>query len=481
MNFINGAWVEPTGERTMPNVNPADTSDVIGEVRLSSREDVRRAVEAAEAAFKSWRRVPAPERARIVARAQQTFSDNADEIARALTREEGKILAEAKGEVLKSINVLEFMAGEGYRMGGVTRPSVLPNNFCYTIRQPIGVVGLITPWNFPVCIPAWKIAPALIAGNTVVFKPSEVTPVTAELVVRAFVDAGLPAGVLNMVHGDAEAGDEIVRHPKIHAISFTGSNEVGRKIYETGASLLKKVQCEMGGKNPIVVLEDADVELAAAGAAKGAFASTGQRCTATSRAVVMEEVADRFVELVAGHAKKIVPGAGMGPSVDENQFNKVMEYMEIGRQEGATVVVGGGRWTGEGVDNGHFPAPTVFDHVTPAMRIAREEIFGPVLSVIRVKSFEEAVEVANDVDYGLTSSLYTSDPNRWFRFVEEIETGITHLNSPTPGGESQLPFGGIKATGVGAREMGDAGVEFFTEEKVVYTDFTGIKREGDLY
>ncbi|RME75135.1 MAG: aldehyde dehydrogenase family protein [Planctomycetota bacterium] len=486
-NWIDGEWVEPSGERTLPNVNPADTRDVLGTLRLSSREDVRRAVAGAKRAFPAWRRTPAPERARVVARAQKILEAQADELARLLTREEGKVLAEARGEVAKTINVLEFMAGEGYRMGGITRPSVLPSNFCYTVRQPLGVVGLITPWNFPVCIPAWKIAPALIAGNTIVFKPSELTPATAEVVVRAFIEAGCPAGVLQLVHGDAEAGDEIVRHPEIPAISFTGSNEVGRSIYETAAGMLKKVQCEMGGKNPIVVLEDADLELAAAGAAKGAFGSTGQRCTATSRAIVHEAVADRFVELVAEHARRIVPGNGlqegvtMGPSVDREQFDKVLSYIEIGKQEGATLVLGGSRAEGEGLEHGYFPAPTIFDHVRPGMRIAREEIFGPVLSVIRVRDLDEAIEIANDVEYGLTSSLYTRDPNRWFRFVDEIETGITHLNSPTPGGESQMPFGGVKATGVGAREMGDTAIDFFTELKAVYVDYTGAKRESNVY
>lgn len=487
-NYIDGEWVVPSGDKTVPNVNPANTNDIIGHVQFSTNDDLERAVAAAIKAQKTWRKVPAPQRARIVSKARAILETQVEPLATALTREEGKILREARGEVRKALNIMEFMAGEGLRFGGVTRASELENTFAYTIRQPIGVVGLITPWNFPVAIPIWKLAPALIAGNACIFKPATNTPKTAAMVVQAFHDAGLPAGVLNLIFGSGRViGDAIVKHPKIPALSFTGSTEVGTRLYTDGAALLKKVQCEMGGKNPIVVLEDADIDLAAAGCAQGAFGSTGQRCTATSRAIVMRSVADAFVAKVKEHAEALVVGdgldeaTGMGPSVDQGQFDTVLEYLKIGKDEGATLVTGGERLSGGAHDNGFYAQPTIFDHVAPTMRIAREEVFGPVLSVLRVDSFDEALDVANDVDFGLTSSLYTNDPNLWFRFVDEIETGITHLNSPTMGGEAQLPFGGIKATGVGAREMSEAGIHFFSEEKTVYADYTGRKRESNIY
>ncbi len=487
-NFIGGEWIESSGARAVPNLNPADTADEIGRVRLSMREETRAAIEAARAAFPRWRAVPAPERARIIGRARAILESRKEEVARTLTREEGKILREARGEVAKTLNVLEYYAGEGLRLAGETLPSELPNTHCYTIRQPIGVVAAITPWNFPICIPAWKIAPALVGGNTVVFKPATLTPATATLLVRAFEEAGLPAGALNMVIGSGgEVGDEIVENRHVRAVSFTGSNDVGARLYERAARSLKKVQCEMGGKNPVVVLEDADLALAAEGTAQGAFGSTGQRCTATSRAIVLESVADRFVEMVADKARRIVVGNGldesvqMGPSVDRAQFQTVLRYIDIAREEGAELVCGGHALADGPLARGYFVAPTIFDHVRPSMRIAREEVFGPVLAVIRVKSFEEALEAANDADYGLTSSIYTSDVSRWYRFVEAIETGIVHLNSPTMGGEPQLPFGGVKATGVGLREMGKAGIDFFTEVKAVYADYTGRRRETNIY
>jgi aldehyde dehydrogenase (NAD+) len=487
-NFVGGEWVDGRGARTAKNVNPADRDDVLGEARLASREDARAAIEAARGALARWRATPAPERGRVLARARAILEAEKEEIARTLTREEGKILREARGEVQKTLNVLEYYAGEGLRIAGETLPSELPNTFCYTIRQPIGVVGLITPWNFPICIPAWKIAPALVAGNTIVFKPATLTPATATALVAAFQKAGLPAGVLNMVIGSGgDVGDEIVANPIVRAVSFTGSNDVGAALYRQAAGTLKKVQCEMGGKNPIVVLEDADLALAAESTAQGAFGSTGQRCTATSRAIVIEDVADRFVALLAEKARKIVVGNGleagvdMGPSVDASQHRTVLDAIDMAKREGAALVCGGDALTHGALGRGFFTAPTIFDGVRPGMRLAREEVFGPVLAVIRVKSFEEALAAANDVDYGLTSSIYTNDVSKWHRFVDAIETGITHLNSPTMGGEPQLPFGGMKATGVGAREMGKAGIEFFTEQKAVYADYTGRKRETNIY
>jgi alpha-ketoglutaric semialdehyde dehydrogenase len=487
-NFINGQWRESTAEQTAPNVNPADTDDVIGTVRLASREDARAAVEAAAEAFRGWRATPAPQRGRIIARAARLLEDNKENIAAILTREEGKTLAEARGELQRSINVTDFCAGESRRMNGETIQSELPANFAYTVREPHGVVACITPWNFPVAIPIWKIAPALVAGNTVVFKPATNTPETAVRITEIFAEAGLPKGVLNLILGSgSEAGDEIVNHRAVRAISFTGSTGVGLQLYQQAAKRGIPMQCEMGGKNPVVILEDADMALAVESTAQGAFGSTGQRCTATSRAVVVEEVADEFICRIVERALKLRLGDGMspetevGPLVDANQFKNVLRYMDIGKEDGATLVCGGEVAQGPGLRKGYFIQPTVFDRVTPDMRIAREEIFGPVLSVLRVKDFEEAMIVANDSEFGLSSSIFSNDPARIFRFVDEIETGMTHINSPTTGGEAHIPFGGIKATGIGPREQGSTALDFYTELKVVYVDYTGRKREGNLY
>jgi aldehyde dehydrogenase (NAD+) len=487
-NFINGKWVESSSTRIASNINPANTNDVLGTVRQATREEARAAVESAANAFRGWRATPAPTRGRIVAKAARLLEDNKEELAQILTREEGKTIAESRGELQRSINVAEFCAGEARRLNGETIPSELPLNFAYTIKQPIGVVACVTPWNFPVAIPVWKIAPALVAGNTVVFKPASITPATAVRITEIFEAAGIPPGVLNLVLGSgSEAGDEIINHPAVKAISFTGSNGVGIRLYEQASRRGAKVQCEMGGKNPVVVLEDADMDLAVESTAQGAFGSSGQRCTATSRAVVINDVADEFVSRIAKRAESMRLGAGadaqteMGPSVDENQFKTVLSYIDIGREDGAKLVCGGSRADGAGLDKGYFVRPAVFDHVTRDMRIAREEIFGPVLSVLRVRDFDEAMEVANDCEYGLSSSIFTNDAARIFRFVDEIETGMTHVNSPTTGGEAHVPFGGIKGTGIGDREQGSTALDFYTDLKVVYVDYTGRKREGNLY
>jgi aldehyde dehydrogenase (NAD+) len=389
--------------------------------------------------------------------------------------------------VQKSINILDFMAGEGRRIAGETLPSELPKNFAYTLKQPLGVVAAIAPWNFPVSIPVWKIAPALIAGNTVVFKPATITSFTGAKVVQIFEQAGVPAGVLNMIVGSgSEIGGELIQHPDVRAVSFTGSNEVGCELYAQGARHMKKCQCEMGGKNPVVILADADLPLAVESAVFGAFASTGQRCTATSRVIVEDSVADRFVQLLVERAGKLrtgnglEPGIDMGPAVDESQLNTDLHYIEVGKKE-AKLLLGGQRLTGGAYDRGYYVPPTVFDHVAPDSTIAQDEIFGPVLSVIRVRDFDEALRVANSVRFGLSSSLYSNDAAKIFEFIDRIETGITHVNSPTVGGEAQLPFGGMKATGVGMREMGRVAIDFFTELKAVYLDFTGRKRESNVY
>ncbi len=487
-NFIGGQWVESTSARTVENINPARIDDVLGTSRLATRDEARKAVEAASDAFRAWRATPAPARGRIVACAARLMEDDKENLARLLTREEGKTIGESRGELQRSINVAEFCAGEARRLNGETIQSELPSNFAYTIKQPLGVVACVTPWNFPVAIPIWKIAPALVAGNTVVFKPATLTPGTAVRIVEIFEEAGLPKGVLNLVIGSgSEAGDEIINHRAVRAVSFTGSNDVGIRLYEQASRRGAKVQCEMGGKNPVVVLEDADLGLAVESTAQGAFGSSGQRCTATSRAVVVREVADEFVERIVARAKSMRLGDGsdpnteMGPSVDENQFKTVLRYVDIGREDGAELVCGGTRAEGDGLNKGYFVRPTVFDQVTPDMRIAREEIFGPVLSVLRVRDFDEAMRVANDCDYGLSSSIFTNHAARIFRFVDEIETGMTHINSPTTGGEAHIPFGGIKATGIGDREQGSTALDFYTELKVVYVDYTGRKREGNLY
>jgi alpha-ketoglutaric semialdehyde dehydrogenase len=487
-SFIGGKWIDSTSGRTALNINPANINDIIGTIQLATREEARKAVETAFEAFRDWKRTPSPARGKIIAKAARLMEGNKEELSQILTREEGKTIAEARGELTRAINVVDYCAGESRRITGETIPSELPANFAYTVKEPHGVVACITPWNFPVAIPAWKIAPALVAGNTVVFKPATITPGTAVRLTEIFNEAGLPLGVLNLVLGSgSEAGDEILNHPAVKAVSFTGSTETGLRIYTRVAPRGVKVQAEMGGKNPVIVLEDCDMDLAVESTAQGAFGSTGQRCTATSRAVVIDKVADEFVERVVARAKIFKLGDGMdpatniGPSVDEGQFKTVLKYIDIGREDGAELLCGGRRASGNGLDKGYFIEPTVFDKVTQDMRIAREEIFGPVLAVLRVRDFDEAMTVANDSEYGLSSSVFTNDANNIYRFVDEIETGMTHINSPTTGGEAHIPFGGIKNTGLGAREQGSTSLDFYTELKVVYVDYTGRKREGNLY
>ena len=489
LNLIGGRWVPSRSGRTLPNVDPADTREVLGTLPQSTPEDVEDAIAAASAAFPVWRATPAPKRADVLYRAVRIFERRRDELAMALTREEGKTLRESAGEVQKAISVLEFMAGEGRRLGGVVRQSELSSTFCYTRRDPLGVVALVIPWNFPVAIPVWKIGPAIVAGNTVVLKPSELTPWTAQIICEVFEEAGTPPGVLNMVHGaGAEVGQALVDHPAIRAVSFTGSDAVGNAIYRSCSLRGVPAQCEMGGKNPIIVMDDADLDLAAEGAAQGAFWSTGQRCTATSRAVVVDGVADAFVERILARMRTIRLGKGtdpatsIGPAVDERQHRKILASVAMGKEDGAVLLHGGGdpRST-PGLEHGWFVEPALFDRVTPAMRIAQEEVFGPVLAIQRVPDFEAALRVANSVRYGLSSSLYTRDIGRVFRYIDQIETGILHVNSPTMGGEAHMPFGGVKDTGIGGREMNEEALAFFTEIKAVYIDYTGQARTINTY
>ena len=487
-NYIGGEWVESASPDHVPNRNPADFEEVLCESPKSTEQEADSAIQAARSAFHRWKETPPPQRGRILFSAMKLLQESAEDLAITLTKEEGKTLRDSRGEVQRAINVLEFTAGEGRRLRGSTIPSEIVRTFIYTVRQPVGVVGLITPWNFPVAIPIWKIAPALVSGNTVVFKPAELTPLCAVKIVEIFERAGVPPGVLNLVLGSGRVvGNKIVNHPEVDAISFTGSNEVGCGIYEQGSRRGIRIQCEMGGKNPVVVLEDADMDLAVEGVIQGGFGSTGQRCTAASRVIVQDSVADQFLERLLTRTQKLRAGKGldadtdMGPLVDEHQKKKVLEYIEIGKQEGAHLVCGGRSMDGPGYGRGYFVEPTIFDGVQQSMRIAREEIFGPVVSILRVKDFDEAVQVANAVPFGLSASIYTRDVSQALRFVDVADVGKVHVNSSTIGGEAQAPFGGTKATGVGPREQGVEVFEFYTEIKTVYLDYTGKKRDSSFY
>jgi alpha-ketoglutaric semialdehyde dehydrogenase len=477
-SYVNGKWYHPASSHVSRNVNPADTTDIIAEFPLATAVDVRSAVDAATAAFPNWKKTPGPERGRVLWRAADIARRRTDEIARTLTREEGKILKEARGEVVKGISLLEYYAGEGFRMHGKTLPSESRDTFTYTLRQPLGVVGLIAPWNFPWAIPVWKSAPAIVAGNAVVFKPAELTPATSALLAEIYEEAGLPPGVFNMVVGrGSEVGEAMVDAPELRAISFTGSNRVGGALYVKAAQRGAKVTCEMGGKNAVIVMPDADLDKAATAIHGGAFGSTGQRCTATSRVIAHPDVKDALVDRLVAMAAKIKLGPGldlssdMGPSVDDRQWATVMDYIKVGQAEGARLLIGGQR--PEALRQGYFVEPTIFDGVAPSMRIFQEEIFGPVLAVTTAGNLEEALRFANSVEYGLTTSIFTENISAVMRFIDEVETGMVHVNEPTVGGEAQLPFGGTKSTGVGEREMAEEGLNFFTEIKTVFINYSG--------
>jgi acyl-CoA reductase-like NAD-dependent aldehyde dehydrogenase len=477
-SYVNGQWYHPTSSEVGRNINPADTKDVIAEFPLATAADVRLAVDAAMEAFKSWKKTPGPERGRVLWRAADISRRRVDEIAQTLTREEGKILKEARGEVMKGVSLLEYYAGEGYRMHGKTLPSESRDTFTYTLRQPLGAVGLIAPWNFPWAIPVWKSAPAIVAGNTVVFKPSELTPATSALLAEIYEEAGLPPGVFNMLVGTGpEVGEAMVAAPQLRAISFTGSNRVGGELYVKAAQRGAKVTCEMGGKNAVIVMPDADLDKAATAIHGGAFGSTGQRCTATSRVIAHPDIKNALVDRLVAMAGRMKLGPGldqasdMGPSVGDRQWTTVMDYIKTGQAEGARMLTGGRR--PDALSHGYFVEPTIFDDVTPGMRIFKEEIFGPVLSVATAGSLEEALRFANSVEYGLTTSIFTENISSVMRFIDEVETGMVHVNEPTVGGEAQLPFGGTKSTGVGEREMAEEGLNFFTEIKTVFINYSG--------
>ena len=478
-NFINGEWVEPRGGQTYENRNPANTDELIGTFVSSGSENVDAAVGAAKEAYKKWRLVPAPKRAEILYRAADMLLHRKEELSKDMTREMGKVLAETRGDVQEAIDMTYYMAGEGRRLFGQTTPSELPNKFAMSVRQSIGVCGMITPWNFPMAIPSWKMMPALVSGNTVVLKPAEDTPLSSYHLVQVLAEAGIPPGVVNLVSGDGPgAGAPLSKHKDVPVVSFTGSTAVGRLIAEACAPSFKHCSLEMGGKNIIIVMDDANLDLAVDGAVWGGFGTTGQRCTAASRVAVHKTVYKEFVARFVARVKTLKVGDGlaasteMGPCINEQQLKTVMEYVEIGKKEGATLLTGGNRLDSGAHAKGWFHAPTVFGDCSAKMRIAQEEIFGPVVSVIPVNSFEEAVDVANGVPYGLSASIYTRNVNQAFEAVRDLYTGIVYVNAPTIGAETHLPFGGTKQTGNGHREAAIAAIDFFTEWKTIYIDYS---------
>jgi len=478
-NFINGEWVAPKKGGALENRNPANTGEVIGVFPLSTQEDVDAAVAAAKAAYKTWRLTPAPKRAEILFRAAEILVKRKEEFSRGMTREMGKVLAETRGDVQEAIDMTYYMAGEGRRLFGQTTPSELPNKFAMSVRQPIGVCGMITPWNFPMAIPSWKMMPALICGNTAVIKPAEDTPLSTYNLVEVLVEAGLPPGVVNLVGGDGPGtGAALSKHADVPVISFTGSTSTGRIITETCAPGFKHYSLEMGGKNIILVMDDANLDLAVDGAIWGGFGTTGQRCTAASRIGVHKSVYNEFVNRFVARAAKLKVGDGldpaieMGPCINEQQLQTVTSYVEIGVKEGAKLLTGGQRLTGGPHAKGWFHEPTVFGDCSPKMRVAQEEIFGPVVSLIPIDGLEQGIEVANGVPYGLSASIYTRNVNRAFAAMQDLYTGIVYINAPTIGAETHLPFGGTKQTGNGHREAAVAAIDFFTEWKSVYIDYS---------
>ena len=478
-NFIDGEWVEASTGDTFEDRNPADTRDVVGIFQKSGKADVEAAVDAAKRAFTKWRLVPAPRRAEIVYRAAEMLMERKEEYSRDMTREMGKILKETRGDVQEAIDTAYYMAGEGRRMFGPTTPSELPNKFAMAVRQPLGVCGMITPWNFPMAIPSWKLLPAIVCGNTCVIKPAQDTPLSTFNLARTLSDAGVPRGVINVVSGfGSDVGGPLLEHPDVRAISLTGSTAVGRIVGTTAAKSFKHCSLELGGKNPMIVLDDANLGLAIEGGLWGGFGTTGQRCTATSRIIVQKGIYGEFVERYVERAKTLRVGNGldettdMGPAINEAQLKTDLSYVEIGKSEGAKLKCGGNRLEGGEYQYGWFMEPTVFIDVDPKMRIAQEEIFGPVVSIIACEDLEDAIHIANNIEYGLSSSLYTKDVNKAFSAIRDLEAGITYINAPTIGAEVHLPFGGVKATGNGHREGGIGAVDFYSEWKSVYVDYS---------
>ena len=478
-NLIDGEWVKSCSGQTFQNLNPANTREVVGLFQRSNKDDVEAAIGAAARAFEKWRLTPAPRRAEVLYRATELLIARKEEYAAAMTREMGKVLKETRGDVQEAIDTGYYMAGEGRRMFGQTVPSELPNKFAMSVRMPIGVCGMITPWNFPMAIPSWKLFPALICGNTCVIKPAEDTPLSAIHFAQALMDAGLPRGVVNVVTGfGPEAGAPLIDNAEVRALSFTGSSEVGRMVGERAACSFKTCTLEMGGKNPIIVLDDANLDLALDGALWAGFGTSGQRCTAASRLIVQHGVYKEFLARLVKRAKKLKIGNGldesmeMGPQINQQQVETSAKYVQIGKDEGAKLLCGGRRLTDGAFAHGWFFEPTVFADVDRKMRIAQEEIFGPVVSVIPCRDLDDAIEIANGVRYGLSSSIYTRDVNKAFRAMRDLYTGITYVNAPTIGAEVHLPFGGTKATGNGHRESGTAVIDFYSEWKTLYIDYS---------
>ena len=485
-NFIGGEWVDAASGETFETKSPA-TGEVLGVFPKSSAEDVDRAVEAAKAAYEEWRLVPAPHRGEILFRFGALLAEHKDEVAELMAREMGKVLPEAAGDVQEAIDMSYYMGGEGRRLFGQTTPSELRDKFNMSIRQPIGVVGVITPWNFPIAIPSWKIAPALVCGNTIVFKPATDTPLLGERFVELLVEAGVPGGVINVVHGGGgEVGDRLVRHPDVPVITLTGSRETGVAVLESAAQNLKHVHLELGGKNAIIVLDDADLDLAVEGIIWSAFGTSGQRCTAASRVIVQERVYEELQKRLVASAEKLRLGPGweegvdVGPVINQRALEKIHSYTEIGVGEGAKLLTGGEVASGNGLGDGSFYRPTIFGDVDPQMRVAQEEIFGPTTALIRVKDVDEAIRVSNGIEFGLSSSIFTRDVNTAFRAMRDLEAGITYINAGTIGAEVHLPFGGVKGTGNGHREAGQAALDVFTEWKSIYVDYSGKLQRAQI-
>jgi len=488
LNYIGGRWVGSASGETFECLNPADAREAVGRFALSTPEDIDRAVGAAREAADRWRRLPAPRRAEILFRLGEILIRKKDAFARDMTREMGKVLKEAGGDVQEAIDCTYYTAGEGRRLHGYTTPAEMPDKFAMCVRQPVGLCGLITPWNFPMAIPSWKLIPALVCGNTVVIKPAEDTPLSTYNLVKACEEAGIPPGVVNLVTGHGETvGAALTEHPSVRLISFTGSTEVGRLVASSTASRNAICSLEMGGKNVIMVMEDADLDLAVEGAVWGAFGTSGQRCTASSRVVVHKKVYKKFTQKLVERAASLRVGDGLdertdvGPVINADAARRILGYIEIGQKEdGARLACGGRRLDTGAHAHGHFIEPTVFTEVAPSMRIAQEEIFGPVTAVIPAGSLEEAVEIGNGVRYGLSASIYTADVNRAFHAMNEMYTGIFYVNSSTIGAEVHLPFGGTKATGNGHREAGTQVLDIFTEWKSVYVDYSGKLQRAQI-
>jgi acyl-CoA reductase-like NAD-dependent aldehyde dehydrogenase len=485
-NYIGGEWVDATSGDTFESTSPAN-GDTIGVFPKSGPDDVHRAVEAAKAAYERWRLVPAPKRGEVLFRFAQLLADEKDDLTELMTREMGKVKAEAAGDVQEAIDMAYYMGGEGRRLFGQTTPSELRDKFQMSVRMPVGVVGAITPWNFPIAIPSWKTLPAIVCGNTVVFKPATDTPALGERYVELFTEAGLPPGVLNIVHGGgSDVGNALVEHPDVPIITFTGSRQTGVAVTKAAAEGLKHVHLELGGKNGIIVMDDADLDLAVDGIVWSAFGTSGQRCTAASRVIVHDSVYDELSSRIVARVEQMRLGPGweddtdIGPVINRNALDKIHSYTEIGRDEGAKLLTGGEPASGNGLDKGFYYRPTVFADVEAGMRIAQEEIFGPTTALIRVHDVDEAIRVSNGVKYGLSSSIFTRDVNKAFRAMRDLDTGITYINAGTIGAEVHLPFGGTKDTGNGHREAGQAALDVFTEWKSIYVDYSGKLQRAQI-